>query len=150
MTRTGRPPKPPLERFERQLRASQSGCVEWTGRIDRYGYGQFRPGGRDTSHCGAHRWSYEHFVGQIQPGTHIDHLCRNRKCVNPWHLELVTPRENVMRGLGPAAVNARKTHCIHGHPLTPDNIYTSSGMRTCKICKKATSARNYRKRMKEA
>ncbi len=145
MPRTGRPRTPLVELFEKRIQANGS-CIEWTGTIDKDGYGQFHRGGRSAPFVSAHRWSYEHHVGPIPKGLHIDHLCRNRRCVNPEHLEPVTPKENVMRGMGPAAVNARKTHCLHGHPLTAENIYTSGGMRSCKVCKKATSARNYRKR----
>lgn len=149
MAKMGRPRTPPIERFQMYMKAVDSGCIEWTGTIDKYGYGQFGPGGRNVASVGAHRWSYEHHVGPIPEGMQIDHLCRNRKCVNPAHLEAVTLRENVLRSQSPSAINAKKTHCIYGHPLTPDNIYTSGHGRSCKVCKKETSDRNYRKRNKE-
>ena len=142
----GRPPKPAIDRFNRFLAASSSGCIEWTGRIDKYGYGQFRPGGRESSKVGAHRWSYEHHVGPVPPGLQLDHLCRNKKCVNHQHLEPVSPRENVLRSNNPASMNARKTHCVEGHPLSGDNIYTYGSRRVCKTCSKETSARNYKRR----
>lgn len=63
----------------------------------------------------AHRLSYEHFVGPILDGLTIDHLCRDRACVNPAHLEAVTISINVLRGFNPMAINARKTHCPLGH-----------------------------------
>lgn len=85
-----------------------------------------------------HRFSYEHFVGPLADGFEIDHLCRNRGCVNPAHLEAVTRLENCRRG-----AYAQKTHCKHGHEFTPDNIYWNRGKhRQCRACstarKKAT------------
>lgn len=146
----GRPPRPPLERFERQSQLVDSGCIEWTGRIDRYGYGQFRPGGRETTQMGAHRWAYEHHVGKIPKGLQIDHLCRNRKCVNPAHMEAVTPQVNALRSTSPAARNAQKTHCKNGHLLAGENIYPNKRYRICKICNHAAGARNYRARVERA
>lgn len=123
-----------------------SGCIEWTGRIDRYGYGQFRPGGRETTNMGAHRWAYSHFVGTIPDGFQIDHLCRNRACVNPEHLEAVTPRENVMRSLNPPSLNAKKTHCVRGHPFSDENTDIRRGGRVCKTCRRAADLARYHAR----
>lgn len=137
MPRTGRPPKPAVDRFVPRMQPVASGCIEWTGRIDRYGYGQFLPeGGRSANNMGAHRWSYEHFVGPIPAGYQIDHLCRNRACVNPAHLEAVTPRENTLRSLNPPALNAKKTHCIRGHEFTPENTDSRNGGRSCRTCRR--------------
>lgn len=84
----------------------------------------------------AHRLAYVAFRGPIPAGLQIDHLCRNRACVNPAHMETVTSRENTIRGEGPTAVNARKSHCIHGHEFTPENTYASpSGRRVCRACR---------------
>ncbi len=93
----------------------------------------------------AHRLSYEAFVGPIVDNLTIDHLCRNRWCVNPTHLEAVPLATNVMRGESPPAKNARKTHCPKGHPYDESNTHvTSKGWRICKACN-ADRARQRRK-----
>ena len=86
----------------------------------------------------AHRLAYELVKGPISDGLQIDHLCRNRACINPDHLEAVTQRENILRGEGVAALNARKTHCPQGHAYDEENtlILTGrqAGARRCQIC----------------
>lgn len=89
-----------------------SGCWEWTGAVDLNGYGVVYGNGRMRK---AHRVLYEKANGTVPHGLELDHLCRNRKCVNPDHLEPVTHRENILRGVGTAASRARQTHCKHGH-----------------------------------
>lgn len=109
-----------------------TGCWLWTGFVEPSGYGRMTYGGQQL----AHRISYEHFVGPIPAGLQLDHLCRVRNCVNPEHLEPVTARENTLRGEAPAALNARKTHCIRGHEFTPENTYVQSGGgRGCVACR---------------
>lgn len=105
-------------------------CWIWIGTIAR-GYGQFWDGQRVV---GAHRFAYELLVDSIPGGLQLDHLCRNRRCVNPAHLEPVTRRENILRGAGVTARNAAKTHCVNGHELTPANTYIRPGARPGREC----------------
>ena len=108
-----------------------TGCRVWSGALT-LGYGRVKAGKRIQL---AHRVAYELFVGPIPSGLHLDHLCRNRACVNPEHLEPVSRRENILRGTGPTAANARKTHCVHGHSL--DDAIAMNGSRVCRTCKNA-------------
>jgi len=121
-----------------------TGCWIWTGAISDTGYGNASvviDGKRKTKNIP--RLMYQLEKGPIKPGLIIDHLCRNRWCVNPDHLEPVTYRENNMRGLGPqilAERNLIKTHCPQGHPYTGDNLYLYRGRkgriwRGCRVCR---------------
>ena|SRR5882757_926961 len=131
--------KPLAERFWKKVQKSE-GCWIWTGAIQKGGYGSInlvRPPRRQV----AHRIAYEFCKGPIPVGLTIDHLCRNRKCVNPEHLEAVTMGENTLRGFGMTAINARKTNCPKGHPYDENNTYTykcaaQKTLRLCRICKK--------------
>lgn len=117
---------------------TESGCWIWLGCIESYGYGRVsaRHNGK-AEHRYAHRVFYLRFKGEIKPPLLIDHLCRVRCCVNPDHLELVTNRDNILRGIGLTAINARKTHCMRGHVLDGDNLYiTPRKGRVCKICQR--------------
>lgn len=107
-------------------------CWVWTGAKKPNGYGNFGISGRVVY---AHRFAYEILVGVIPAGFEADHLCRNRACVNPEHLDSVTHKVNVLRGQSPTAMHAQATHCPQGHPY--DLLNTAirrSGRRRCRAC----------------
>lgn len=106
-------------------------CWVWTGAISDNGYGRIN---RDY----IHRLSYQQFVGPIPTGLVIDHLCRNRACWNPAHLEAVVERVNILRGVGRSAIHVVKTHCENGHAFTEDNTYLrpDTGTRQCLTCRR--------------
>lgn len=119
-------------------------CLLFTGYIRNDGYGMIRLGKKCVF---VHRFVYACVRGVIKNGLMIDHLCRNRSCVNPQHLELVTNKENILRGVGPTAINSRKTTCKRGHGLIGDNVViTSEGNRRCKVCRNKQSNNYYRKK----
>lgn len=111
-------------------------CWGWQGSKVR-GYGAI--GGHWKMHK-VHRVAYTLWRGEIPDGMTLDHLCRNPNCANPKHLEVVSMRENVLRGVGPTAQNARKTHCKRGHEFTPENTYIRPGGRECRACKTLRAA----------
>lgn len=147
-----------LQRFIRKLSFDEvTGCWLWTGTIhggtrksrksNGEGYGALydpKRGYKRQAHC----ISYEIFVGPIPAGLELDHLCRNRHCVNPEHLEPITHLENVRRGIGHGGIlkkgkrkrgpgwrSLQKTHCPHGHPLSGENLYLRpDGARACREC----------------
>lgn len=145
------------ERF--WAKVEKRGCWLWTG-VKSAGYGMLTPRGKGST-MSAHVFAYEMLVGPVPDGLEIDHLCRNRACVNPEHLEPVTHKVNCRRGkMTPqerfklkqplpepkprGAFNAAKTHCPKGHPYDEENTYYRKGnknLRECLTCKRAAQRR---------
>lgn len=116
-----------------RIEVSPTGCLLWVGYVSEYGYGKVR--GASGRLMMVHRIVYEAVKGKIPRGLFLDHLCRVRNCVNPRHLEPVTLRENILRGAGPTAMNARKTKCLRGHKFEGSNLYRRwDGGRGCRKC----------------
>jgi HNH endonuclease len=128
------------ERFWAKVdRRGPDDCWPWLACRNPRGYGWF--GLAHRKNVKAHRYAYELLVRQIPPGLTLDHLCRNPSCVNPAHLEPVTVKENVLRGDGRTAINARKTHCPAGHAYDVANTYVDRhGSRECRACHRRKEA----------
>jgi hypothetical protein len=136
-----------VDHFINKVVLAETDCWLWGEYVKPDGYAVFRiPRAEKVP---AHRFAYESFRGPIPEGLTLDHLCRVRHCVNPWHLEPVTQRENILRGMGPPALNSRKTHCKRGHSLGSDgSVYINpKGERICRVCQNETT-RRYRERKK--
>ena len=119
-------------RFEQYVERTDT-CWIWHGTRGHDGYGRLSRW-KKRQYVYTHRYAYERFVGPIPAGLTLDHLCRNRACCNPAHLEAVTHKTNILRGEGGGATNARKTHCKHGHLLDGENLYLEHGKRRCIAC----------------
>jgi len=141
--RPGRPRRPAEERFWQMVdKQSEKGC--WLWKIPtKQRYINFCYDGRWGPSVSAHRWAYEHLVSPIPKGMQIDHLCRNTHCVNPAHMEVVTPRVNVLRGDTITAANARKLCCKRGHPFTNENTRIEGTSRRCKTCRRDDARARY-------
>lgn len=137
--------RPVFERFWRNVREDpETGCWVWAGGLRQVsGYGNIFLFGKATP---AHRYSYREWVGAIPSWLEMDHLCRNRACVNPNHLEAVTRSQNWLRGVGPERALAYlrgRTHCCHGHEYTNENTHWYHRQRRCRICSNAQSHKYY-------
>lgn len=129
-----------------------NGCWTFTGALSHAGYGQIGTGrrGEPARNRHTHRVMYEEVFGPVPDGLDLDHLCRNRACCNPWHLEPVSTRVNVLRGVGFAARHARQTHCVNGHPFDEANTYRFSipekGIVSGRSCRRCHAIREAKRR----
>lgn len=123
------------ERFWSHVDIRVDGCWTTSVGLSAAGYSYFQIGGRGGRMVASHRYAYEFAYGPVPDGLVLDHLCRNRACVRPDHLEAVTEQVNILRGASPSAINARKSHCHRGHPFSGDNLYVyPTGDRGCRAC----------------
>ena len=130
---------PLAERFASKVEVLPDGCWRWTGFTDKAGYGRLKMGGRSEPVGYAHRIAYQLHIGPIPEGAELDHLCRNRWCCNPEHLEAVSHRVNVQRGESPTVVAQRTGRCRRGHEVNETNTYfrkSTGAVVYCRVCRR--------------
>lgn len=134
------------ERFWSKVESGRSGdCWIWSGALQRAGYGSFWWDGKIRL---AHRVAYEELVRPVPSHLQCDHLCRNRDCVNPGHIEPVTRQENVRRGKR-GRLHEPKSHCPQGHELVDENVAIYDGRRICKQCRRERALAYYHARSRD-
>ncbi len=126
--------------MSRIVKDDVAGCWVWVGGRNSHGYGYIAIDGRMR---GVHRVMWELHCGAVPAGLQLDHLCRNRVCCNPGHLEPVTMVENIRRGNRGTNGNERKTHCPQGHEYSQENTHHAIGSRMCRECMRVRSRRAY-------
>jgi hypothetical protein len=133
------------ERWYPRIRLTEGGCWRWTGCRDVAGYSRVNV---NRSPRLLHRLMFESLCGPIREGLELDHVCRNRWCVNPEHLDPVTTQENLRRSFEATGhPNGRKTHCPKGHPYSEENTHLRpQGWRTCRECSRHRPKRKSRRR----
>lgn len=154
----------PVANFWKKLTPGDAdACWPWEGNIEPSGYGTFQTTHEGVRFTKAHRFAYHVMIGPVPDGMDLDHTCHtndsnchlgndcpHRACCNPRHLEPVTEMTNIHRSRGPSGVNHQKTHCIHGHPLSGDNLLIrADGHRRCRTCKRNSENRRYARRSAE-
>jgi len=152
MSKRGPRRRPIEERFwPKVAAANEDGCLIWTGAKTTQGYGSISLGGHQGKTIEAHRWAYEQGKGPVPEGLELDHLCRNRLCVEVTHMEAVTHQENVLRGEAPPAQQARQESCIHGHLFDKGNTYIRpDGKRHCRTCGRDANRKHSLKQQKSS
>ena len=125
-----------------KLVVDDNGCWVYQGKLNHKGYARVSFQGKQHQ---LHRLMFDYYYEALHSNLTIDHLCRNRACCNPFHLDQVSASVNILRGFGPTAINKRKTHCMRGHEFTPENTTKNGNGRKCKQCHHVIAHRSYKK-----